>query len=99
MTARTSTIHELDSVELTVDLPDMPLEYPEAGDAPLHAGDRGVVVFVYDDGRAFAVEFFRDEETVAIADVTSDQIRCVESPASASDKNESPMAAASFVRL
>ncbi len=99
MTARTSTIHELDSVELMVDLPDVPLEYPEAGDTPLHAGDRGVVVFVYDDGRAFAVEFFRDEETVAIADVTSDQIHLVDSPMSASDNNESPMAAASLVRL
>lgn len=79
MTAMTSTIHELDSVELVVDLPDAPLEYPEAGDAPLHAGDRGVVVFVYGDGRAFTVEFFRDGETVAITDVTPDQIRLLES--------------------
>ncbi len=91
MTARTSTIHELDSVELIVDLPDVPLEYPDADDAPLHVGDRGVVVFAYDDGRAFAVEFFRDEETVAIADVTLDQIRLVELHAPASDKKESPM--------
>jgi uncharacterized protein DUF4926 len=78
MSARTSTLHELDAVELVVDLPDAPLEYPEMGDSPLHAGDRGVVVFVYDDGRAFAVEFFRDGETVAIADVTADQVRLIE---------------------
>ncbi len=89
MTAGTSTIRELDSVELVVDLPDAPLEYPEMGDAPLHAGDRGVVVFVY-DARAFAVEFFRDEETVAIADVTADQVRLVESHVPASDNKESP---------
>ncbi len=79
MTVKTSMIRELDSVELVADLPDAPLEYPEMGDAPVHAGDRGVVVFVYDDGRAFAVEFFRDGETVAIADVTPDQIHLVES--------------------
>ncbi|MHB8648397.1 MAG: DUF4926 domain-containing protein [Thermomicrobiales bacterium] len=77
MTTKIATIRELDSVELLVDLPDAPLEYPEMGDAPLHAGDRGVVVFVYDDARAFTVEFFRDDETVAIADVTRDQVRVI----------------------
>lgn len=82
MTTRTATIHERDVVELVVDLPDAPLEYPEMGDAPLHAGDRGVVVFVYDDARAFAVEFFRDEETVAVADVTRDQVRVIARPPS-----------------
>ncbi|MCA1668680.1 MAG: DUF4926 domain-containing protein [Thermomicrobia bacterium] len=77
MTARVSTIRELDAVELMVDLPDAPLEYPEMGDIPLHAGDRGVVVFVYDHGHAFTVEFFRDEETVAITDVAPEQIRVI----------------------
>ena len=88
MTARISTIHELDSVEILVGLPDVPLEDPEAGDAPLHTGDRGVVVFVYDDERAFAGELFRGEETVAIADVTPNQIRLMESHAPTSDKKE-----------
>lgn len=77
MSVKTATIHELDTVELLVDLPDAPMEYPEAGDAPLHVGDRGTVVFAYDD-RAFTVEFFRDGETVAITDVTREQVHLVD---------------------
>lgn len=73
--ADTLTIHEFDTVELLVDLPDAPLEYPEAGDAPLHAGDRGVVVSAHDEDRSLTVEFFRDGETVAITDVRREQVR------------------------
>jgi len=73
----TATIHEFDAVELLVDLPDARLEYPEAGDAPLHAGDSGVVVSAHDEDRAITVEFFRDGETVAITDVGREQIRLI----------------------
>lgn len=78
MSIKTSTIHELDTVELVVNLPAARLEYPEMGDAPLHAGDRGVVVFAHTDGQAFVVEFFRDGETVAITEVTPEQVRLID---------------------
>ncbi len=67
---------EFDSVALLVDLPDAPLEFPDVDNEPLHVGDRGAIVFVHNDG-AFCVEFFREGETVALADVTADQIRLV----------------------
>jgi len=86
MTVETATIHELDAVELLVDLPDAPLEYPEMGDVPLRVGDRGTVVFAYDDGRSFTVEFFRGGETVAITDVTAGQVRRVERDVESPDK-------------
>jgi len=78
MTVKMATLHELDTVQLLVALPDAPLEYPEMGDAPLHPGDRGAIVFAYDNGESFTVEFFRDGDTVAIAEVTAAQIRHVE---------------------
>lgn len=68
---------EFDSVTLVVDLPDAPLEFPEVDNEPLHAGDTGAIVFIYSDG-TFCVEFFRDGETVALADVTANQIRLVQ---------------------
>jgi len=71
------SIHELDSIELLVSLPDAPLEHPERNTAPLHPGDRGAVIHVHGDGEAFMVEFFRDGETVAIADVTPEQVRVI----------------------
>jgi hypothetical protein len=87
MSIKTVAIHDLDSVELLVDLPNAPLEYPEAGDAPLHVGDRGVVVFAHNDGQSFTVEFFRDGETVAITEVRSQQMRLVDEAANeASDR-------------
>lgn len=73
-----STIHELDVVELLVDLPTAPLEFPEMGDIPLHVGDRGTVISTYDDARSFAVEFFRNGETVAITDLRPEQVRRVD---------------------
>lgn len=68
------TIHEFDSVELLVALPDAPLAFPERNHEPLHPGDRGAVVHVHDDGVAFMVEFFRHGETVAMADVMPEQV-------------------------
>ena len=47
-------------------------------DAPLHAGDRGVVVVAYEDGQTYMVEFLREGETIAIADVTANQIRLID---------------------
>jgi hypothetical protein len=59
-------IKELDCVALKVAL-------PEHG---LATGDVGAVVHVYQDGRAFQVEFTTyDGTTVAMAKVTADQIR------------------------
>jgi hypothetical protein len=61
-------ISEHDRVVLTVGLPDIGLA----------AGDIGTVVHVYPDGRAFEVEFVAlDGETVAVATLTSQQIRHV----------------------
>jgi hypothetical protein len=70
---RTKRFREFESIALTEDLPGAKLEYP-AEDAPLHAGDEGVIV---DDGHApdtYLAEFFRDGETIAIAEVRPNQI-------------------------
>ncbi|MGI8689361.1 MAG: DUF4926 domain-containing protein [Thermomicrobiales bacterium] len=79
--ARTRTIHEFDVIELLVDLPDARLAFPVMEDAPLHAGDRGVVVSAHDEDRSITVEFFRNGETVAITDVRREQVRRVEEAA------------------
>jgi hypothetical protein len=61
-------ISELDSVALTVNL-------PEHG---LAAGDVGAVVHVYKGGRKFTVEFTTfDGSTVALAKVSDAQIRAL----------------------
>ncbi|MHB8644591.1 MAG: DUF4926 domain-containing protein [Thermomicrobiales bacterium] len=67
-------IRELDVVALTVPLPDA--EMFDGSDG-LHAGDRGTVVGVWRENAAYIVEFFRDGETVAIADVTPEQVRLI----------------------
>lgn len=47
-------------------------------DEGLEAGDVGTVVHVYDDGRAFEVEFVAlDGHTRAVATVEADQLRTV----------------------
>jgi len=73
------TPHLYDRVELVVALPDEPYEgsYPPAAWHGLVPGDRGTVVEIFDTSSGYIVEFFRDEETVAIADVTSQQIRVI----------------------
>ena len=76
--SRTRTIHEFDVIELLVDLSDARLAFPVLKDAPLHAGDRGVVVSAYDEDQSITVEFFRNGETVAITDVRREQVRRVE---------------------
>ena len=67
-------IHELDVVALTVPLPDA--EMFDGSDG-LHPGDQGTVVGVWRDNAAYIVEFFRGGETVAIEDVTPDQMRLI----------------------
>ena len=50
-------------------------DLPEHG---LQRGDVGTVVFVYDEGAAYEVEFVTFEgETIAVAMVRSDQVRQV----------------------
>jgi hypothetical protein len=59
-------IKELDSVVLTVSFPDEGLE----------PGDVGTVVGVYEDGRAFEVEFTTlDGHTAAVVTVEASQVR------------------------
>lgn len=59
---------------LTVDL-------PQHG---LRAGDRGVIVFVYDEGKGYEVEFFTPEgKTIDIVYVDGKHIRPVKEPAPA----------------
>ncbi len=67
-------IQELDVVALTVPLPDA--EMFDGSDG-LHVGDQGTVVGVWRQNVAYIVEFFRDGETVAIEDVTPNQVRLV----------------------
>lgn len=67
-------IHELDVVALTVTLPNAEMF---DGSDELYIGDRGTVVGVWRDGVGYIVEFFRDSETVAIADVTPNQVQVV----------------------
>lgn len=80
----TSTIHEYDTVELLVDLPNAQRFYPEPGSAHLRAGDRGVVVSAHDEDRSITIEFFREGETVAITDVDRERVRRVEESDNAS---------------
>jgi uncharacterized protein DUF4926 len=64
-----SAIKEHDRVVLTADL---------TGEK-LAVGDVGTVVHVYDDGRAFEVEFVSlDGETVAVVTLDRTQVRPVE---------------------
>jgi hypothetical protein len=61
-----NTIHELDSVALTTDL-------PEHG---LKQGDVGTAVLVHGDGAAFEVEFVGyDGHTVALVTLENAQVR------------------------
>jgi hypothetical protein len=73
------TPHLFDSVELVVALPDEPYE---GNDPPpdwhgLVPDDWGAVVEVFDTPPGYIVEFFRDDETVAVADVTPEQVRVI----------------------
>lgn len=69
-----------DSVSLLVSLPDEP--YASSTPPPdwhgLRPGDRGAVVDVYENPVGYTVEFFRDGKTVAVADVTPEQVRVEE---------------------
>ena len=66
MTSR--TIKELDSVVLTIDL-------PEHG---LRAGDIGTVVLIHREGAGYEVEFMTLEgETVAVTTLMADQVRAI----------------------
>jgi hypothetical protein len=67
-------IDELDVVALTTPLPNA--EMYDGSDG-LHIGDEGTVVGVWRDADGYIVEFFRDDETVAIENVTPDQVRLV----------------------
>lgn len=61
-------IQELDDVVLETDLPEYGLK----------AGDIGTVVFVYEGGKGFEVEFVTlDGETIAVATLLADQVRPV----------------------
>ncbi len=61
-------INEHDQVALTVPLPEHDLE----------PGDLGTVVYVYDDGKTYEVEFFAATgDTIAVVAVEADQIRPV----------------------
>jgi len=61
-------IKEHDQVALTVPLPEHDLE----------PGDVGTVVFVYDNGKAYEVEFFTATgDTIAVVAVEADQVRPV----------------------
>lgn len=63
-------IKEHDQVVLTTDLP----EYN------FHAGDVGVVVHIYSDGRAYEIEFFAlDGRTLDVVTVEAAQVRPVSS--------------------
>jgi len=64
------TIHELDAVALTGDL-------PEHG---LACGDVGTAVLVHDGGKAFEVEFVGyDGHTIAVLTLERTQVRPLES--------------------
>jgi hypothetical protein len=71
-------IHEFDTVALLMPLSAdklFPSELPEG--VGLVSGDTGVVVDAMHAPAIYTVEFFREGKTVAIADVTPDQIRLV----------------------
>jgi hypothetical protein len=64
-----SEIKEHQRVVLTVDLPDQ----------KLNAGDVGTIVHVYNDGRAFEVEFSTlTGDTVAVVSLERTQVRSVD---------------------
>lgn len=67
-------MHEFDVVALSVPLPDA---HMYDGSDSLRIGDRGTIVDASPDGRYLTVEFFRNEETVAIETVTPGQVRLV----------------------
>jgi hypothetical protein len=67
-------IDELDVVALTTPLPNA--EMYDGSDG-LHIGDEGTVVGVWREDAGYIVEFFREDETVAIEDVMPDQVRLV----------------------
>ena len=71
--------HLYDRVELVVALPGEPYagSHPPAGWHGLATGDRGTVVEIFDTPPGYIVEFFRDEKTIAVADVTPEQIRVI----------------------
>ena len=61
-------IHEFDRVVLTAPVPD----------ARLEIGDVGTVVHVYEDGKAFEIEFMTlDGQTAAVATVEASSVRPV----------------------
>jgi hypothetical protein len=71
-------VHEFDTVALLIPLGAdrlFPSELPEG--VGLIPGDTGVVVDAMHAPANYTVEFFREGKTVAIADVTPDQIRLV----------------------
>jgi hypothetical protein len=67
-------IDELDVVALTTPLPNAEMYDGSEG---LRVGDEGTVVGLWRENAGYIVEFFRDGETVAIEDVTPDQVRLV----------------------
>lgn len=72
-------IHEFDTVALLMPLSAdrlFPSELPEG--VGLVAGDTGVIVDAMHAPTIYTVEFFRDGKTVALADVTPDQVRLVQ---------------------
>ena len=65
------------SCELVVDVPKQDL----LQNRDLRVGDRGAVVEIYDDGAAYAVEFFDDEgNIIGVAWLDADQVRPVTQP-------------------
>jgi hypothetical protein len=72
-------VHEFDTVALLMPLSAdrlFPSELPEG--VGLVPGDTGVIVDAMHAPAIYTVEFFREGMTVAIADVTPDQIRLVQ---------------------
>lgn len=76
------TPHLFDRVELLVALPDEPYagSRPPAEWRGLSPGDRGTIVDVFETPPGYIVEFFRGEKTVAVADVTPEQVRVIGHP-------------------
>lgn len=71
-------IHEFDSVVLIVALPADALFDSALPDGEgLVPGDRGAVVDTAHAPAAYAVEFFRNGASVALADVTPNQVRVI----------------------
>lgn len=63
-----------ESCALVVDFP----AEDEFLDRDLRVGDRGAIVEIYDDGAAYAVEFFEEDgSTIGVAWVSADQVRPV----------------------